>query len=176
MISLIVEGDLDLILVDILKIIQTHIPKFKLIISWRCIRLNSLLTPLTKPAKDLNNRRACVYHFKCACQIHSYIGQTKRLVKTRISEHGQKSRNTEVGSHIFNCEIYKNSLKTKFGIKPTPSQKSAFLSSHFSILKDNVFCYFKRTFIENFHIHFCTPSLNKQCKHGVLFAGTMVID
>ena len=37
---------------NIMKIIQTHIPKFKLIISWRCIRLNSLLTPLTKPSRD----------------------------------------------------------------------------------------------------------------------------
>ena len=148
-----------------MKIIQTHIPKFKLIISWRCIRLNSLLTPLTKPSRDLDNRKACVYHFKCECKTHSYIGQTKRLLTTRISEHGQKSRNSEVGSHIFNCESYLNSLKSKFGNKPTPSQKFKFLKSHFTVLKDNVFSYFKRIFIENFHIHFCQPSLNKQCKH-----------
>ena len=97
---------------NLIRIFKTFLPKFKIMISWKCIRLNSLLTPLTKPKKDTENPRAGIYHFQCHCKTNSYIGHTKRIINTRLTEHNTKSRNTEIGSHIQSCEIYKNALKT----------------------------------------------------------------
>lgn len=79
------------------------------------------------------------YHFKCHCKSNSYIGQTKRIINTRLSEHNTKSRNTEIGTHIQSCEIYQNALKTQFGAKPKPKEKMNFFLSHVNILKDGIF-------------------------------------
>ena len=124
-----------------------------------------LLTPLTKPKNDTENPRAGIYHFKCHCKTNSYIGHTKRIINTRLTEHNTKSRNTEIGSHIQSCEIYKNALKAQCGIKPKPKEKKKFFLSHVKIIKDGIFDFHDRTFIESYHIHFSQPSLNKQKKH-----------
>lgn len=150
---------------NMINIFKTHLPKFKLIISWKCIRMNSILTPLTKPKKDTENRRAGIYQFQCSCLSNSYIGHTKRIINTRLTEHNTKSRNTEIGCHIQSCEIYQNALKTQCGPKPKPKEKKKFFLSHVNILKDSVFDFHDRTFIESYYIHFAQPSLNKQKKH-----------
>jgi hypothetical protein len=67
------------------------------------LRLSHLLTFKDKIPKGL--RSCVVYHFKCRCCSASYVGQTVRHLRTRVSEHlgisaltGNKSRNPKLTS------------------------------------------------------------------------------
>lgn len=48
-------------------------------------------------------RSNVVYKFICSSCGAAYVGETKRHLRTRIAEHGQKSRNTHVFQHNVNC-------------------------------------------------------------------------
>ena len=61
------------------------------------------LRHLMSNAKDKdepNNRQGAVYKIKCSdCQA-SYIGETGRNLKTRLTEHKRATRNGDVNNHI----------------------------------------------------------------------------
>ena len=61
--------------------------------------LRHLLTNV-KDKDEPNNRQGAVYKIKCSdCQA-SYIGETGRNLKTRLTEHKRASRNGDVNNHI----------------------------------------------------------------------------
>ena len=61
--------------------------------------LQHLLTNV-KDKDEPNNRQGAVYKIKCTdCQA-SYIGETDRNLKTRLTEHKRVTRNGDVNNHI----------------------------------------------------------------------------
>ena len=61
--------------------------------------LRHLLTNV-KDKDEPNNRQGAVYKIKCSdCQA-SYIGETGRNLKTRLTEHKRATRNGDVNNHI----------------------------------------------------------------------------
>ena len=61
--------------------------------------LRHLLTN-DKDKDEPNNRQGAVYKIKCSdCQV-SYIGETGRNLKIRLTEHKRATRNGDVNNHI----------------------------------------------------------------------------
>ena len=67
-----------------------------------------ILTHLSfKPKTEKYYTANCIYHFRCDCNS-DYIGQNKRKVKIRISEH---FKNEPISDHIKYCKNYKSKFK-----------------------------------------------------------------
>ena len=120
-------------------------------------------------------KNGCIYEFKCVekCQ-KTYIGESKRLLKTRIGEHNQPSRRTAVNLHTRDCKHFQNDLTKQLATIPngTPTEKCqlslAFLQSHFRA-KAYSADYSKRTTIEALMISLMEPELNAQVAHKKTF-------
>ena len=70
--------------------------KFKLIIRWRTRNLKSLF-----PLKDKDLHPACkIYKGICSCES-TYVGETKRNVEVRYSEHNHPSGKSEPSKHLY---------------------------------------------------------------------------
>ena len=82
----------------IYKIIEKYTPNFRLSIAFTTIQLSSLKLPKLKPPKqDLLNSHT-VYQFECPCST-TYIGETYRLLDTRILEHRAKKVHTSINTY-----------------------------------------------------------------------------
>ena len=69
--------------------------KFKLIIRWKTRNLKSLF-----PLKDKDLHPACmIYKGICSCES-TYVGETKRNVEVRYSEHNHPSGKSEPSKHL----------------------------------------------------------------------------
>ena len=120
-------------------------------------------------------KNGCIYEFKCVekCQ-KTYIGESKRLFKTRISENNQPSRKTAINQHTRVCEHFQNDLAKQFatisnGRLTEKSELSlAFLQSHFRAIAYSS-NYSKRTTIEALMISLMEPELNAQVAHKKTF-------
>ena len=155
----------NLIQKQLLETIRKFLPKFRLKISWKSIRISNLINPRLKPSQNRDNPTACIYKFTCPCNNGIYIGETLRPVVNRLKEHNFRSSNSEISTHIYNCEIYQTKLKTENKYNLTPKKKLEFLLSHTSILKSNLFDCHKRKYTEAFFINILLPNLNKQNNH-----------
>ena len=62
-------------------------------------KLRHLLTNV-KDKDEPNNRQGAVYKIKCSDFQASYIGETGRNLKTRLTEHKRATRNGDVNNHI----------------------------------------------------------------------------
>ena len=144
----------------LLLALKSVTPDYYLTFAWTLIRIGRVITPHLKPFD--NHKINCCYEFKCECGS-SYIGETSRDIKDRVTEHGQLSKNTEVSSHIHACQQYL-SARTDFnmssGLSETKS-KFKFLMEHFSVLETNL-NYHDRMFYESIEIAVHRPELNKQ--------------
>ena len=93
----------------------------------------------------------------------SYIGETLRQVKARISEHNSKSKSvkSEVASHILTCQSYQSLLKKEC---PNPNRSSGilFLRKYFHVRETNLSNYYDRQIAESLHITIGKPNLNIQ--------------
>ena len=84
----------DTVAKHLIKTVKRLTPKFRLSICWRTVKLSSIVTPRLKNTVPLQFRNGCIYEFTCAEQCNKrYIGESKRLLKTRINEHFQDSKN-----------------------------------------------------------------------------------
>ena len=90
------------------------------------------------------------------------MGETKRRLDTRISEHGQKSRKTAVSDHIHSCPEYISKLDESHGDQLNPTVKFNFLKSHFKVLHQNLNRYNQRKTFEGVSIKMLKPKLNEQ--------------
>ena len=148
---------------NIQKIIRKVTPLFTVSFAWRSNTLNQILLPSLKQKLEIFNQPDCIYMFECPCQEGSYIGETLRQVKVRISEHNSKSKSvkSEVASHILNCQQYQSLLKKEC---PNPNRSSGitFLKKHFKVLETNLSNYRDRQIAESLHISTVKPNLNIQ--------------
>jgi len=151
---------------NLLRIFKTFIPKFRIIISWKTVRIQNIISKKLKPRQSVDNPPATIYQFTCDCKSAVYIGETKRHLETRIKEHGKTTEPTEIGSHLPRCEAYQKEFLNQHKYNQNAANKFKFLKSHFKILRRNQFDYHNRKFTEGYFIHLLNPSLNKQndCK------------
>ena len=159
----------------LLQIIKTVTPKYKLNFIWKPIKLSSLCTPKLKKAVPMLQKNGSIYKFKCSDLCgKTYIGETKRLLKTRIAEHFQKSRSSAIYQHTSLCEYFQNDLMKKLAIEPnaSPTEKSQIrqdhLQNHFRAIAYSS-DYTKRTTIEALMISLYEPELNEQVFHKKTF-------
>ena len=86
------------------------------------------------------------------------------MLADRASEHGQKSRKSEISSHIFECKEYEKCFNLKY-FTPGRKERKEFLFSHFEILSKNLSGYRDRTIMEALFIRMYSPKLNIQNDH-----------
>ena len=86
------------------KFIRELTPDFNVSFAWKSVSLNNIILPRLKRRVLDFDSHSVVYRFRCDCD-QEYIGETKRLLSDRASEHGHKSNKSEVSSHIFECQI-----------------------------------------------------------------------
>ena len=131
--------------------------------------------PKIKQSTPLILRNGCIYRFTCAKKCSKeYIGETKRLLQTRIAEHFQPCRKTSIYEHISACKHFEKSLKTKLAKYPNATEtesnciRTEHKQSHFKPIafSNN---YFKRTTIEALMISLYEPELNDQVFHKQTF-------
>ena len=148
---------------NIQKIIRKVTPLFTVSFAWRSNTLSQILLPSLKQKVEFLNQSACIYQFDCPCNEASYIGETLRQVKARISEHNSKSKSvkSEVASHILNCQTFQTLLKKEC---PNPNRSSgiSYLRKHFHVRETNLSNYFDRQIAESLHITIGKPNLNIQ--------------
>ena len=106
-----------------------------------------------------------VYSFICDCQ-EEYIGESECLLM-RIRDHGQKSKDTAVHSHISNCAVYQTGFSEMYQ-QNNPKSRFENLKSKFTVLHKNL-SYDKRKQMEGLEISLKDPSLNKQINHRKIF-------
>ena len=143
--------------------------------SKKTLKLGAICTPKLKKTVPLLQKNGCIYEFKCVpeCQ-KTYIGETKRILKSRLEEHNQPSRKTAVYLHTSVCEHFQNNLAQTLATKPNakPREKSqlsqTFLWSHFRAIAYSS-NYSKRTTIEALMISLLEPELNEQVRHKKTF-------
>ena len=125
--------------------------------------MNQILLPSLKQKLETFNQPECIYMFECPCKEASYIGETLRQVKVRISEHNSKSKSikSEVANHILNCQQYQLLLQKECPY-PNRSTGITFLKQHFRVLETNLSNYRDRQIAESLHISTVKPTLNIQ--------------
>ena len=165
----------DTIAKNLLKIVKRITPKFRLNFCWRTIKTASICTPRLKESVPLPFKNGCIYHFTCVKPCgKNYIGESKRMLKTRISEHNQPSRKTAIYQHTSVCEHFQTDLTKKLARNPTSSpvelsgQKREHLMSFFKPIAFNN-NYPLRTSIEALMIFLNEPELNIQVDHVETF-------
>ena len=116
--------------------------KFKLIIRWKTRNLKSLF-----PLKDKDLHPACkIYKGICSCES-TYVGETKRNVEVRYSEHNHPSGKSEPSKHLYQNI---NHVFTWSVICSAPKIDRT------------------RKNLEAFYIALMRPNLNEQCDSNVL--------
>ena len=159
----------------LMKCIKKVTPDFRINWCWRTIKMSSITSPKLKNKVPTILKNGAIYKFTCAkeCQ-KTYIGETKRLLKTRISEHFQPSRKSAIRDHTDECKLFKKSLNKKLSEKPNskPAERNRIrtdhIQNHFSPMAFNT-NYFKRTTIEALMISLYEPELNEQVVHKKTF-------
>ena len=115
------------IIKKVIKIIKTATPLFKVNFCWVNIKLEKLFSPKLKLSKPPLDQNALVYKFTCDCN-ESYIGETKRRLRTRIADHHynnvkKPTNNTAVYQHIAQCldynELLSQNLSQSVGEEPS---------------------------------------------------------
>ena len=157
------------------QILKKYTPNFKLRIAFSTLKLSSIILPTLKPKKEHLLQSNIVYKFTCSC-TDTYIGESERLLQTRIYEHNRT--NTNVFKHITKCTTYINALNDSFGSVPSTAwlanrankltydkHKREFIIPHFEILEKNLYNYYSRLTHEGLMITLHTPNLNQQQKH-----------
>ena len=158
------------IAIKTIKMIKKLTPNFRINLTWKTVKLSRVITPKLKRILPNLEKSGIVYKFDCDCS-ESYVGETKRSLKTRISEHSWKSKNTAVHQHTTTCPHFNNALSQKtFGELPISKRqiqkiKLDNLTEKFSIISANLSNYYKRTEFEGMYISIYKPKLNEQVFH-----------
>ena len=101
------------------------LPDFRVNVSYRVIKISKLFSYLAKAQIEFFEKSNVTYCYNCPCEAQ-YIGQTLRMLKTRIREHQMPSCYSNINLHILSCEKYKNeaqrfidkNIKKKFHKSP----------------------------------------------------------
>ena len=119
----------------LLRCVKKVTPEFSINFCWRTIKMSSMTSPKLKNQVPTILKNGCIYKFTCAEECRKeYIGESKRLLKTRIGEHFQESRLDEsaIGEHTSECQFFKNSLNKKLSEKPNskPAEHNRIRTEH----------------------------------------------
>ena len=125
--------------------------------------MENIILPKLKPSKPLKLIPNSVYLLTCDCKISTYVGQTKKILKSRVFKHGT-SIQSHIHKHITTCTVYQETLKNNHGDAPNDTTRRNFLFEHFKMLKSNLTNYFERISYEGMCITQLQPTLNKQLK------------
>ena len=122
--------------------LKTITPDFEINLTWKTVKLRTVITPKLKKVKPPLEKSGIVYQFKCDCS-ETYVGETKRCFKKRIAEHSWKSKQTAVYLHTSQCLIFNTALSQIIGEEPTSDRlkskiKLEKLANQFSILASNL--------------------------------------
>ena len=147
----------------IYKLIEKYTPNFRLNIAFTTLKLSSVILPMLKPQKISLYNSHTVYKFECPCSM-TYIGETTRVLETRILEHRQLKA-SHICKHISSCDKYKNALTLLYGDNPSDTEKRTYIKTRFTILEKNLQNYYTRTIHEGLMITLQQPELNKQVHH-----------
>ena len=147
------------------KTIQSVTPKYKLNLSWRCMRLSSAVLPFLKAKQDLENPCGVVYSWQCVCSSE-YIRETPRNCRARLREHNRPSMRSNIHSHTQICNKFIAAVKNHSQkTVPNQSDKRKFSLTLYKILNKTKYDYFDRTLCEGIEISLRLPCLNDQVKH-----------
>ena len=138
-------------------------PDFRVNFAWKSVSLNNIVLPRLKQKVSDMDSSGLIYKFKCDCS-KTYIGETRRLLSTRAAEHGQKSRQTEISAHIFECKQYEKQFNIDY-LLPGVKERKLFLFKHFKVLSKGLQKYRDRTIMEALFIRMFKPDLNIQNDH-----------
>ena len=141
------------------KAIRKCTPEFRINFTYSTSKISSFLLSSIKPTLNDLERSAVVYRFTCPCG-ETYVGETTRTLKIRANEHNQKSRKSEIHTHISQCQIYKDHLPSHIDSKKTTY--NFHLHSMFEILSKNLYNYTSRINTEAILITLLEPTLNVQ--------------
>ena len=135
----------------------------------RVIKISKLFSHLAKPETDVFEKSNVSYCYKCPCQ-EKYIGQTLRMLKTRIREHQMPSSYSNINLHILECEKYKNEaqlfIDKSLQNSTSPAKaKFEFFKNRFKIVGKGFRHKKDRERNEAFLIRTQKPSLNDQFDH-----------
>ena len=118
----------DKIIRKTINMIKNITPEFKINLTWKTVKIRSAITPKLKKYIPPLEKSGLVYKFTCDCS-ETYVGETKRSLKKRISEHNWKSKQTAVYQHTSQCTFFNNALSQKIGEEPTSDSKNKKLNT-----------------------------------------------
>ena len=107
------------------------------------------------------------YQFNCIGCQSTYIGETKKRLISRITEHGNEKHGSAISKHIYsNCENYKSKLFAEYSVDNlkdlSTDQKVNFIKGCFSLKQSNLSKYNLRKTVEAIEIKLKKPRLNQQ--------------
>ena len=145
------------------------VPSFKVNVCFRNIKVTKLFFRHAQAETDLFGWYNCVYNYNCVC-LDNYIGETKRCLGLRISEHQQNSKGSNINQHIQSCTDFINKSKefhiqNKEDFTSFAKAKFAFFKSRFTILQQGFRYQRERKKCEAYHIRIKRPKLNDQYDH-----------
>ena len=130
----------------LITLLKNITPLYRLNIIWRNNKLSKLYSPRLKLGVPTLQKNCSCYKFKCPCGI-PYVGETKRILETRIIEHQQPSRNSPIYKHIEKCPVYSLKLHEIYD-QPNRKEEKKFFYDQFEILGSNLVNRTKRTAFE----------------------------
>ena len=177
----------------IIKILKNLTPEYNLNFCWQTIKLSSVITPKLKFIQPSFSKPNVIYEFKCECG-DNYIGETRRRLIDRISDHNRKSGGTVVYAHREACQVYQSKLTQRIDevkykyvtilrtkkVPPSERRKEMleFYKNHFKIVSSNFRKQRDRKVSEAIFIKMKNPNLNKQIdftKKKNKFGGTAIL-
>ena len=95
----------------IISTIKNYTPEFNVNVCWSNITLERIFGPKLKFKKSTLKKLDMIYEFKCECG-EKYIGETRRQLTSRISEHERDGKNpTAIQIHVKKFQEYKNNIE-----------------------------------------------------------------
>ena len=119
------------------KISKKYTPNYRLNVCLSTITLENVILPRLKPVKPLQFISNSVYLFTCECSEFTYVGETTKILKSRVWQHGNRKQ-SHIHQHIISCYVYQEALINNHGIDPNDTKCRDFLFSHFTCLKSNL--------------------------------------
>ena len=134
---------------------------------WRNEKLARFYSARLKLSQSNFEKVGTLYQFDCpACQM-KYVGETKKRLWTRITEHANPNHGSAITKHVYHCKEYVKRLNLKYP-NSNNEQKAIFISEYFSLIQSNLSNYNIRKIVEAIEIKLTKPPLNNQVFHRTI--------
>ena len=136
-------------------------------VAWRNEKLSRFYSSRLKLSQPNFDKVGTLYQFDCPGCRHSYVGETKKRLSSRISEHANPNHGSAITKHVYKCKKYTDKLDQKFP-NSNNEEKAIFISDHFSLIQSNLSNYNIRKVVEAIEIKLKKPFLNNQVYHRAI--------